>query len=90
MTAVDNIARDRSIPLVAPYTHLAAITPHDTNELGYVTRAIYVGADGNITLVAQDDSATVTLIGVKAGSVLDIRAKKVTTATTAQNLVALW
>jgi len=68
----------------------ATITPHDTNELGYVTNAIWIGGDGNVKLVTEGGD-TVTLTAAKAGSLIPVRAKQVfSTLTTATNLVALW
>lgn len=76
--------------LDSPVKSGAAITPHDTNELSFVTRAIYVGGAGNIVVLLADDSSTVTFTGVQAGQLLPIRAKKVlSTNTTATSLLAL-
>jgi hypothetical protein len=76
--------------LTGPYTGGAAITPHDTNELVTVTRAIYVGGAGNIKLTTSGGD-TVTLTGATAGSILPVRAKLVfSTDTTATALVALY
>lgn len=76
--------------LDSPYGHAAAVTPHDTNELSNVTRAIYVGGAGNlkVTTVNGED---VTFNSVPAGTVLRIRTKKVfSTGSTATNIVAIW
>jgi len=68
----------------------AAITPSDSNDLTHVTRAIWVGGDGNITFT-MSGGMNVTLTGVKAGSLLPIRAKRVlSTGTTATGIVGLW
>lgn len=76
--------------LDSPYRNAAAITPHDTNELANVTRAIYVGGAGNIVLVTAAGNE-VTLSGCLAGHVYRVRAKQVkSTSTTATNLIALW
>ena len=70
---------------------LAAVTPHDTNELADVTKALYVGGAGNVSVIATDDSVAVTFVGVPAGSVLPVRAKIVrSTSTTASNIVAMF
>lgn len=68
-----------------------AITPHDTNDLAQTTRAIWVGADGNIALVTRAGT-TLTLSGAKAGTLIPIRATRVlaTGTTPSMNLVGLY
>lgn len=67
------------------------ITPSDSAGLSVVTRAIYIGGSGNISLILAYDSAPVTLNGVVAGSILPLRVKRVmATNTTATNLVAIY
>jgi hypothetical protein len=89
MPAVDTFSRFQE-SVVSPVTNAAAVTPHDTNELGYVTRAIYVGATGDVK-VAMQDSGEVTFLDVPTGAVLPVRVKKVfATGTNATNLIALW
>lgn len=56
-----------------------AITP-GTDDLPNDTRAIYVGAEGSVTVVLADDGSTVTFAGVPAGTWLWVRARKVTVA----------
>ena len=54
-----------------------------------IARGIYVGGDGDVTLLMADDS-TITLIGVVAGNFYPFAFKQVTSSgTTATNLVAL-
>lgn len=73
-----------------PYVNGAAVSPHDTNELTYVTRAIYIGGAGNIVLVTVGGD-TLTLIALPVGTVFPVRAKIIkNTSTTATNIVALW
>jgi len=48
-----------------------------------------VGGAGSVVAQLAGDSATVTFSGVPAGAVLPIRARLVTTASTATNLVGL-
>lgn len=73
-----------------PYSHAAAVTTHDTNELAKLTRAIYVGGAGGLK-VTMDDGTDVTFAAVPAGTVLRIRARRVfATGTAATNIVALW
>lgn len=89
MPAADNFA-SASEGLDSPYAHAAAVSPHDTNELAYVTRAVFVGGAGNLKYTSAGGE-TVTLTGVTAGSVLCIRAKLIfSTGTTATNIAAFW
>lgn len=88
MTAVDFFVGTSTI--LAPIAHGAAVTPHDTNELAFVTRGIIVGVAGNVkvTLASGD---VVTLPGLAAGVIHPVRAKVIwSTGTTATTIVALW
>ena len=68
-----------------------AVTPSDSTDLTYSTcRAIYVGGDGNISLV-DGAGTTVTFTGVTAGSILPVQTARINaTGTTATSLVALY
>jgi len=73
-----------------PPNRAAAITPHATNELSYVTNAIWVGGAGNLQIVTEGGDEVI-LVGATVGSLIPVRAKRViSTSTTATNLVALW
>jgi len=63
-----------------------SISPN-SNVLPRVTKAIYVGGAGNV--VATVSGVSVTFTAVPAGTILPIRASKVTATTTATNLVGL-
>ena len=89
MPAIDTQAQ-RGDTVDFPATRLRAVTPNDTNELLFVTKALYIGVAGNLSLIAQEDSAAVTLTAVAAGSIIPVRAKIVrATGTTASGIVAL-
>lgn len=75
--------------LTSPATRAFAITPHDTNELAVVPRAVYCSVTGQAVVVLANDTASVTLVGMIAGMIYPIRPKLVTTATTA-TLVGLY
>lgn len=67
-----------------------AITPSDTANLPLAIRGIYVGGTGNLRVLLNDDSADITLIGVLAGVIYSLNAKRVySTNTTATNLIGL-
>lgn len=73
-----------------PAVHLFAITPSDTDPLPQLTRYIYVGGAGNITLIAAGDTVAVELVAVPVGAVLEICAATVkATGTSATNLVGM-
>lgn len=68
-----------------------AITPNDGAEMAYITRGIYVGGAGDVTVVFADVAGSVTLKAVPGGTVLPISVRQVmATGTTASNLVALY
>lgn len=68
----------------------AAVTPSDSADLTYDTRALYVGGAGDISIITENGQ-TVTLVGVPAGSFLPISVSRVrATGTTATNIVAFW
>lgn len=74
--------------LTAPATRAAPITPHDTNDLTFVTRAIYVGGAGDLSVIMRAGD-TVTFADVPAGTLLPIRVSRVLVATSATNVVGL-
>lgn len=69
-----------------------AITPDDNNDLPEVIEAIYVGGTGNIEIICEQDSSSVTLLAVPVGlSVQGIRIKRVRAAgTAATNLIGFY
>lgn len=82
--------KNRATSLGAPAKRFAAITPHDSTNFTIDARAIYVGVGGNIAVVSPDGDV-VTFVGVQAGSILPVNARRVnSTNTTATSLVALW
>ena len=73
-----------------PCRSVAAVTPHDTNELAQVSRALYVGGAGDLVVILADDTTAVTFKAVPAGSVLPVRARIVkATGTAATYIVSL-
>ena len=75
--------------LAQPADYLFGITPHDSNELAYLTRGIYVGSGGDVAIIDKHGN-TVTFVGVPTGLILPVRANIVkSTGTTASSLVGL-
>lgn len=66
-----------------------AVTPADDFLPGGTTRALWVGGDGNLSLMFES-GVTVTITGVLAGTLLPVCVKQVKAATTASNIVALY
>ena len=72
----------------SPAADAFAITPSDSVELPVVTKAIYVGTGGHVTLRPLRASADVTYRNIPSGSYLTIRASYVRAAgTTASDLI---
>ena len=73
-----------------PATGAFAIVPHATNELPFVTKAVYIGGAGDVTLRPLNSETDIQFRNLAAGSVLDIRAKAIRVAgTSATFLVGL-
>lgn len=86
VSKIEELLRNES----APCYDAAAVTKSDTVDLGYLARAIYVGGDGNISLITANGT-TVLFTGLVAGTILPVRCSRVmSTNTTATNMVALY
>ena len=73
----------------SPITHALAITPDDANDLGHLTRALYVGTGGDVR-VTLADGGTLTFVNMVQGW-HPIRVSRVWAAgTTADHLVGCW
>lgn len=73
----------------APANRHVAITNSDTDDLPFLTRGIYTGSGGDITIVTKDGTA-VLYAGTAAGTIIPIAARRVNnTGTTPTDLVAL-
>jgi hypothetical protein len=67
-----------------------AITKHDTTDFAFYVRGIYVGGAGDVVVVNPDGS-TCTFVGVPAGTILPVKARRVnSTSTTATSMVGLY
>ena len=76
---------------LGPYTDAFAVTKSDTADLPALTRALWVGGTGNVSVYMNNGSNPVAFTGVPAGALLQIRASRVlSTGTTATAIVALW
>lgn len=85
-----DIYASTSPSLTSPAIDGAMVTPSNTQLLAQVSRAIYVGASGDISAELASGSQ-VTFAAVPAGSILPFRLRKIrATGTTATGIVALW
>lgn len=85
----DNFSNS-SDSLIAPAQFCFEITPSDTQELQVVTKAVYVGQGGDVTLLAIDNASDVTFRNVPTGAILDVRVSAIrATGTSAADIVGL-
>ena len=76
--------------LTSPADNAAAVTPSDSTDLAFTSRALYVGGAGNI-VVTMAGGGDVTFTAVPAGSILPIRVSRVkSTSTTATSIINLY
>jgi hypothetical protein len=88
MSAQDRFG-DNPTGLDAPSMDGFAITPADGSDLTVITRAIYVGGGGDLTVVMRS-GAKLTFSAVPQGTILPVRASRVmATATTATLLIGM-
>lgn len=76
--------------LNSPARNGTEITPDDGTDLANVSRGVWIGGAGNLEVLLQGDSASVTIQNIAAGTLLPICAKRIySTGTTATAIVAL-
>lgn len=74
--------------LASPCSHLAAVTPSDTEDLAVPSRGLWVGTQGNlkVTSLAGDVVTLPNVLGT-----LPIRVRRIwATGTQAAGIVAMW
>lgn len=75
--------------LMAPATTAFAVTPNDSADLAEVTRSLFVGGAGALSVVMQSGQQVV-FQGLLAGTVLPVRVSRVrATGTTATAILGL-
>ncbi|PHR59883.1 MAG: hypothetical protein COA47_08860 [Robiginitomaculum sp.] len=75
--------------LDSPAAHAFAIVPDDANDLPEVTRALFVGIGGDITVITKSGSE-VLFSGLASGDILPVRTLRIkATGTSAGNIVGL-
>jgi len=79
-----------SIRDIFPASRAFPVTPDNLNDLAHTTRAIYVGAYGDLRVITAGGDI-VTFVGLAAGLLHSIRVRRVMAAgTTATNIVGLF
>lgn len=69
----------------------SAITTSDSTVFEQPTRALYIGAAGNLTVDMADGGSSVLFVGVQGGTLLPIQVTRIyATGTTATSIVALY
>lgn len=82
--------KDFPATLTSPATNAVAITPSDTIPLANISRAVYVGQTGDVSVEMQSGQI-VTFQNVQGGSILALRTMKIRAAgTTALGIIAVW
>jgi hypothetical protein len=78
--------------LESPASRAALITPSDSTDLAFATRAIMVGGSGTLRVrTVGGDDVVLPAGAINAGTIIPLRVVRVfSTSTTATNLVALW
>jgi hypothetical protein len=77
--------------LSEPAVNAVAVTPDDNNDLADVTRFLYVGGTGDVTVNMLGTGSAIQLKAVPVGTLLPIWVTRVkATGTSATNLVALY
>jgi hypothetical protein len=91
MAASDAFSTNKAA-LGTPAEHVALVTPHDTNELSYVTRGISFKTAGDLKVVTVGGETVVIPSGALAAGVIHpLRVKQVyDTGTAAVSIVAYW
>lgn len=74
-----------------PARHAFAITKHDSNDLAFVTRGIYVGGTGDLSVDLAGGETAVVFVGLAAGIIHPIAATRVrSTGTTATSIIGVY
>lgn len=77
-----------SLTKMIPGKKLVAITTSDSTDYSDDPfRAVWVGGAGNIAVIAENDTAAVTISGVQAGTLLPISVTKIMSTNTTATLI---
>jgi len=85
-----DVFEDHAVSLTAPVTSAEIVTPSDSTDLNQITRALYVGVGGELSVVMLS-GAVITLSNVAPGVLYPLRVQRVmATGTTASALIGLY
>lgn len=88
MPATDNFSTNQ-VGTTSPATIAETVTPSDSTDLTNVSRALWIGGAGNISVIMANGT-TVLFSGIAAGTMLPLRVSRVrSTSTTATLIVAI-
>ncbi len=80
---------NRGPALDSPAFKAVAVTPHDSNDLGFVTRALWVGVSGDVSVEMKSSGSAIVFKNVQG--LIPLCVSRVNnTATDATDIVALW
>lgn len=80
---------DKPSDLQSPGRNAAAVTPNDSTDLTYTSRALFIGAAGTVSVITAGGQ-TVSFT-CPAGAILPLCINRVrSTGTTATGIVAIW
>lgn len=86
---MDNFSNFPTTP-ISPARSAISVTPSDGSDLPHVSRALYVGQGGDISVEMADGDLTI-FESVPNGTILPVRVKQIrSTATTASGIISLW
>lgn len=86
----EDLLRTNSFTMNWPAEDAFVITPNDDEELSYVTRALYVGGEGDVCVVMAKGTEPIIFPGMAGGYEHPLRVRKVlATGTTATGLRGL-
>ncbi|MDA8654358.1 hypothetical protein N9M50_04440 [Alphaproteobacteria bacterium] len=86
----DDIFSNRIVAASDPAQAAKLVVPSDTIDLTNVSRALYIGRTGDVSVVMVSGQS-VSFTDVAAGTILPLRVQKVNASgTTASEIVALW
>lgn len=75
----------------APASSAVAVTPHASNALADIPKALFVGTGGNITMRGMGDSVDTVWKNIPNGAIIPFRAQYVrASGTTAADILALY
>jgi hypothetical protein len=86
----DDKFSNRIVAASDPAQAAQSVTPSDNEDLTNVSRALYIGRAGDVSVVMVSGQS-VSFTDVAAGTILPLRVQRVNASdTTASEIVALW